>query len=578
MTRKGTKNIVGTLGALLVVGACASSENGDGPPPGPPLVPSECPQTCSDDGRAVIDCNGATVTACGAYASCFGAKCVPGCEAAANAQSTVGCEYIVAKPSAYTIYPGNFDANCYAVLVANTWGSPIELEVDYDGQPISSSYFRVPRGRGKDIRYELLPEGKLPSGELAILFLAMQPDPGGFMSDYLPCPEAVGAAIVGQTDVKGSGYGKTFRVRTSAPVVAYDIYPYGGADSFVPSSSLLLPTSAWGTDSFAMDGWAATDEPHIRQGFYPYFQILAREDDTHVKVQPTATLGSAGGKPPIPAGTTGEVVLQRGQFVQFTQIDEINGTAVASDKPVSLVGGATCMNIPNANPACDSIHQQLPPIRLLGDTYVATRYRDREGPAEPESTPWRILAAADGTTLTYDPPIPDAPTTLDRGKWKEFWAPGPFVVKSQDANHPIYVASYMTGGSNVSTDEGDPEMVNVVPVGQYLSSYLFLTDPTYGNTNLVFVRTPEDGTYEDVQLDCVGTVQGWTKVGSSGYEIAYVDLVRKGLAQGACENGVHRATSKRPFALTVWGWDRFASYGYPAGMGTKTLNEIPALR
>jgi hypothetical protein len=297
-----------------------------------------------------------------------------------------------------------------------------------------------------------------------------------------------------------------------------------------------------------------------------------------VKLQPTATLSSAGGKPPIPAGTTGEIVLQRGQFVQFTQIEEINGTAVASDKPISLVGGATCMNIPNENAACDSIHQQLPPIRLLGDTYVATRYRDREGPAEPESTPWRILAAADGTTLTYDPPIPEAPAKLDRGQWKEFWAPGPFVVKSQDASHPIYVASYMTGGANVSTDEGDPEMVNVLPIGQYLSSYLFLTDPTYGNTNLVFVRAPENGVYEDVQLDCVGTVQGWTKVGSSGYEVAYVDLVRKGLPQGTCENGVHRATSRRPVALTVWGWDRFASNGYPAGMGTKIHKEVPPIR
>jgi len=578
MIRKTKKNIVATLGAMLVAGACASTEEGAMPPPPPPLASPDCAQTCSADGRAVVDCNGVTVTECQAYASCFGAKCISGCEAAASAQSTVGCEYIVAKPSAYTVFPGNLDASCYAVLVANTWNSPIEIEVEYDGQPLSSSYFRVPRGRGKDIRYELLPEGKLPSGELAILFLAHHPDPGGFQNGWQPCPETVGAAIVGRTEVRGSGYGKTFHIRTSAPVTAYDIYPYGGADSFVASSSLLLPTSSWGTDSLAMDGWGATDEPHIRQGFYPYFQIIAREDETHVKVQPTATLSSAGGKPPIVAGTTGELVLQRGEFVQFTQIEEINGTAVASNKPVSLVGGATCMNIPNAKPACDTLHQQLPPIRLLGDTYVATRYRDREGASEPETTPWRILAAADGTKLTFDPPIPDAPTTLDRGKWAELWAPGTFVVKSQDANHPIYVASYMTGGTNISTGDGDPEMVNVLPVGQYLSSYVFLTDPTYGNTNLVFVRAPEDGVYADVQLDCVGNVQGWTKIGSSGYEVAYVDLVRKGLPQGTCENGVHRAKSSKPFALTVWGWDRAASYGYPAGMGTKILNDVPAVR
>lgn len=37
--------------------------------------------------------------------------------------------------------------------------------------------------------------------------------------------------------------------------------------------------------------------------------------------------------------------------------------------------------------------------------------------------------------------------------------------------------------------------------------YLFGTDPTYGNTNVVFVRKrQEDMTFADVSLDCVGTI------------------------------------------------------------------------
>lgn len=562
--------------ALLVIASCAAGEDAADRPGPTPLAPDpECPAACSPDGQSVVDCHGALVTSCAAYASCFDAECIGGCEAAGRAQSSIGCEYYAAKPSADVLF-GGYDASCYAVLVANTWNAPVELQVEYDGKPISSSYFRIPRGRGKDIRYELLPEGKLPKDELAILFLAMQTkppfSPGSF---YLPCPPTVGAAIVGQTEVRGSGHGKMFHIKSSAPVIAYDIYPYGGADSFLPAASLLFPTSAWGTENLAMTGYAATDETHIRQGFYPYFQILAREDDTRVKIRPTATLSSAGGRPEVAAGETGELVLQRGEFVQYTQLHEMNGTAVESDKPVALAGGATCMNIPNTLAACDTLHQYLPPIRLMGDHYVATRYRDRE---EPETTPWRILAGANGTRLTYDPPVPDAPTTLERGEWKEFWAPGPFVVKSQDEAHPIYVGSYMTAGQMVAVDEGDPDWVNVVPTGQHLSSYVFLTDPTFGNTNLVFVRGPVDGAYADVELDCVGAVQGWKKVGGSGYEVAYVDLVRKGAPQGLCDNGVHRASSKNPFALTVWGFDFRASYGYPAGSGTKTLNEVPAIR
>jgi IgGFc binding protein len=573
--------VLTSIGVFLVIGACASSEEPGERPTPPPLVPDDCVATCSADGRSVVDCHGAVVTECAAASSCVAGVCVAGCEAAAEQQSTVGCEYYAAKPSAntFTLDAPYFEANCYAVLVANTWSSPVELEVEYDGQPISSSYFRIPRGRGNDIRYELLPEGKLPQGELAILFLAMHPKlpepmPGEPVRQ-VQCPAGVGAAIVGETSVRGSGLGKMFHIRSSAPVVAYDIYPYGGAESFIPSASLLLPTSAWGTENLAMDGYSVTDERVATWGFLPYFQILAREDETHVQIKPTGMLSSAAGHPPIKRGETGEFVLHRGQFLQFTQAQNNSGTGVESDKPVSVVGGATCMYIPNQIGPCDTLHQNLPPIRLFGDTYVATRHRDR---GEPEITPWRILAAANDTKLTYDPPMPEAPATLQRGEWKEFWAPGPFVVRSQDNGHPIYVAAYMTSNGNVSTPEGDPEMVNVVPVGQYLSSYVFLTDPTYRNTNLVFVRLAVEGKYEDVQLDCLGTVEGWAKVGSTNYEIAYVDLVKGAIPQGACDNGVHRASSKNPFTVTVWGWDQDASYGFPAGMGTKTLNDVPAIR
>lgn len=562
---------------ISVAASCSSSNDGFVDPPQQQFPPADCTIACAADGRAIVDCQGNVVTACDSDSSCLDNRCVPGCEAALKTQSTVGCEYFAAKPSARGTFFPDYDFSCYAVMVANTWNSPVTLSVDYDGQSISPSYFRIPRGRGKDIRYDLLPEGKLPAGELAVLFLAQQPlQPNDFNDTYAPCPEGVGAAIIGQTEVRGSGYGKTFHVRASAPVVAYDIYPYGGAESYIPSSSLLLPTSAWATDNLAMDGYSS-DSDTAKQGALPYFQILAQEDDTHVTLVPTTTLSSAGGAPQVEQGQTTQLTLKRGEFVQFTQVGEVNGTPVAADKPVSLVGGSTCITIPNTSPACDTVHQQLPPIRLLGDGYVATRYRDRQGPAEPETTPWRILAAADGTTLTYDPPVPGAPTTLERGKWAEFWAPGPFVVRSQDPAHPIYVASYMTAGGPISTNDGDPEFVNVVPIGQYLSSYVFLTDPTYGNTNLVFVRAPVEGKYEDIELDCLGTVGDWQSVGGSGYQVAYVDLVRAGFPQGNCDNGVHRASSKAPFGLTVWGWDRYASYGFPAGMGTKPLNDVGAI-
>jgi hypothetical protein len=251
----------------------------------------------------------------------------------------------------------------------------------------------------------------------------------------------------------------------------------------------------------------------------------------------------------------------------------------------------------------------LPPIRALGSEYVAVRYRSR-GAVE-ESVPWRIVGAVNGTRLTYEPAPPaGAPAVLAAQQLAEFNDPGPFVVRSQDADHPFYVASYMTGGQpfgNAIGGIGDPEFINVVPPAEYLPRYTFFTDPTYPETNLVVVRVrdTQTGQMPDVTLDCAGVLGGWRPVGTRGaYEFTRVDLSTGDFqGVGGCDNGVHLITASlasstpatlRPrFGVTVWGWGndvtwptddggsldegnprftRWVSYGYPAGADFRPLN------
>jgi hypothetical protein len=234
------------------------------------------------------------------------------------------------------------------------------------------------------------------------------------------------------------------------------------------------------------------------------------------------------------------------------------------------------------------MHQQIPPVRALGSTYVAVRCRNRHEGVE-EKPPWRIVGAVDGTTLTYDPPQAGAPATIGSGELKMFDAAGPFIVKSQDEKHPFFFAAYMTGCEVPGQTPplgcaGDPEFVNVIPPDQYLSSYVFFTDPTYPDTNLVFVRRKaSDGTFKDVDLDCKGVLGDWEAIGSE-YEFTRVDLVRGNFEkQGTCDNGRHEVKSATRFGLTVWGWgsslstsfsSTAVSYAYPAGASVQPINDV----
>jgi hypothetical protein len=160
------------------------------------------------------------------------------------------------------------------------------------------------------------------------------------------------------------------------------------------------------------------------------------------------------------------------------------------------------------------------------------------------------------------------------------------------------MAAYMTGaaqwdpaehGGGKADGRGDAEFVNVVPPGEFPSSYIFFTDPTYPETNLVLVRTKTDGAFADVELDCAGKLTGWQPIGTSGnYEYTRIDLVRHNFQPvGNCNNGRHEIHSKSPFGLTVWGWGsgetgtfgagfytQYASYAYPGGANVKPINNV----
>jgi hypothetical protein len=147
----------------------------------------------------------------------------------------------------------------------------------------------------------------------------------------------------------------------------------------------------------------------------------------------------------------------------------------------------------------------------------------------------------------------------------------------------------MSGCETYTTDtsdcRGDPEYVSIVPPEQYLAAYTFFTDPTYPETNLVLTREKKNGAFADVNIDCVGTVTGWTPIDPDDtIEYTRVDLVTGNFQSvGSCNNGQHVAGSTQPFGLVVGGWgsgatglfqSTYVSYAYPAGQAVKPINVV----
>jgi hypothetical protein len=591
---------------------------------GAPDTPAECttPSYCDPNDLGHVYRCGIPIVQCSLLEQCVarssGAYCVNPCLDSLGNDTSNGCEFYAAEMDTTPDVMGV----CYAVFIVNEWktGEPAKIEVSLRGKGLPIDQFaRIPLGKGTTLTYAPYdPARGLPTDQVAILFLSRDPsatsDPVASDPRLLGnCPSGVTPAVVGDAALHGTGTGDAFRIRTNVPVVAYQMLPYGGGRARVTGSTLLLPTSAWGMNYVVADAYKAPLTmmvPQARAG--PTTVVIASQDGTTVAVKSTVDVLAGGGLGAASAGVPTSYMLNGGQYLQFTQPNELTGTAVESDKPVVVIGGSTLMDLPLDTRRADSAQQMLPPVHALASEYVAVRYRTRDSSGVEESVPWRLVGVVDGTQLTYEPAAPaGAPSTLRAQELAEFGSPGPFVVRSQDADHPFYVASYMTGGAPYQ-GRGDPEFVNVVPPAQYLPHYTFFTDPTYPETNLVVVRVrdPQTGLFPDVNLDCAGVLGGWRPVSrNSAFQFTRVDLSTGDFrGVGGCDNGVHVISASLPasteagppplvgprFGVTVWGWGndvtwpadnteadetnprftRWVSYGYPAGANFAPLSNV----
>lgn len=520
---------------------------------------SACVSHCSADLRSFVDCDGNVLVACPDDQGCSpDGTCIAPCDAAEANQSTLGCDFFSATTPVYFGARGG----CFAAMVANTWPTPISIGVEYGGETLDASAFTfVPVGQGAGLTYQPLQNGELQPGQLGIVFLSEYQSGDPFQID---CPEA--PALEQSTQIPATGRGTAFHITTTAPAVAYDVYPWGGATSYATSATLLLPTPSWGTNFVTDDAWETTSGN-------PFTQIVAKDDGTNVTIVPPSSVAASGNVPAMPANTATTFTMNRGEIVQLMETSRLAGSLLQSDKPISVWGGSNCMNIPSTLDACDAAHQELLPIQSLGHEYIAARYPTRGGD---DNAPYTLVGVVDGTELTFDPPIGGAPATLAKGQMVVFQTTTAFTVKSQSGDFPFYLAAHMTGGATNDQGLGDPEYVNVVPPEQYLSHYLFVTDPTYGHTALVMTRKKDKaGQFHDVTLDCLGVVTGWVPVDAVGEtEVARVMTVDGGNNVGSCQNGVRTAFSDAPFGLTVWGYDYYASYAYPAGMSVAPINSV----
>lgn len=500
--------------------------------------------------------------------TCEGARCIGPCQLETERPSSAGCSFIANRQ--LHLSEGSPDG----LVVANL----------SEQRPATVQLYHVPLGRNEE----------QPVGESQVL------GPGqstvfSLDADFLPA--------LGSTFRTGGNY----RVGSDAPVVAYQHSPLvvdQGNDS-----SMLLPETALRQD-YVVVSFAPHEEQEGGFGEPSYFEVIALEDVTQVQwTPPVDTAGNEINIGSVPAGqTSGLLHLNRFDAVRITvsansedsaDLRDVSGTVIHANKPIWVVGASRCSRVPvRDEPAmgrCDPLQEVLIPLDYWGERYVAARAPRRDD----ERHWWRIYAGDPGvrviarggpgcTEPIFTPQNCPAPNAFDdgacifdaRGSWIQLDVPGEcsFVLDSQQTGPfmPVqYLQSSRATGEPVegSTTKGDPAMVQMVPVEQFLEHYVFATGVGFDEHYVQVIRAIDGPA---VRLDGE-PVDGFEPVDAE-YEVADVPLPAE---------GPHVIESGAPFGIVQLGYTSggtspacaaepgsvcYASYAYPGGMRSEPIN------
>lgn len=511
------------------IGGNTGSDGGGGE------VTLPCVDACSADNTAVVDCKGNTLEACAAPAVCYEASCTTEpCAVAAATGSQSGCEFWI-WPSISLA-----DGACGVAYVANTSlsSAQVTVEVNETNLPVGGSASVTTAGGLPLSDYDATLG--IPPGEVGII--SLHPARSG-ATDMCLKPPLTSLSAASMTSLQSG-----LAIRSSAPTVVY----YQSPDAYVSTYETSAATTVLPAHSLGYDYVIAAPDDHNPAGGAPGFAVLATADNTTIDFTPAKDVAENDPVPAFKAGVSGTMALKRGEAVMFLQEEDLSGSLLRANRPVSVWGVHSFdFSTPVGNCCGDSDFQQLVPREALGSKYAGVGHKSRTDPFQ-EYIHWRMVGAADGTVLTWEPSKPfDGPATLSLGEVVDFAVGTPFVVSSQDKAHPFCISQFMTTGGVGGT--GDPEWLNVVAPEQFATSYRFYVPPTHPIVNLVVIRTAgADGTFSPVNLDCAGELSDWTPLGE--YEYTRFDFSEGDFSTAVCQPGAHGMESESPFGLVVWGW------------------------
>lgn len=375
--------------------------------------------------------------------------------------------------------------------------------------------------------------------------------------------------------INGSGVtSSAYKISSDAPIVAYQFNPLDNQDVFSNDGSLLIPRSTFDNKYYALtwptlnrrrvEGPAGPFSPNPTNDYNGYLTVVAWEDNTEVTITASANVRLGTGFAAMPAGSSRTITLNAFDTLNLeagntdaAPEQDLTGTVVEGPDGSSfgVFAGHEAVIIQNTPQSCcaDHVEEMMFPASTWGEAYAIARSASR-GQNEPDLL--RIMAQADGTTVTITPAGDVACPTLNAGEFCDVKISGDHTVTSPEGK-PILIGHYLLSVMTSGQGDGDPALALAVPTEQFRRNYTFLAPAQY-NRQFVSVVAKANST---VALDGVNVTDQLVAFADGSFLGARIEV----------QPGQHSVECSAGCGIEIYGYSDAVSYLFAGGLDLQKI-------
>ena len=291
---------------------------------------------------------------------------------------------------------------------------------------------------------------------------------------------------------------------------------------------------------------------------YEYFAITYDENADYYNAPSHILLVGCENDTKIDTGSQ-IINLNKMETYLIANTNDLTGTRVVSNKPLSFFSGHRCANVGDTNEGCGYLIEQLP-----STAHWDTHFLSASLAGQNNGDVYRILASKPSTTVTQYCSTQSSPTVHElpsAGSWTMITNPDNSFCSFQ-SNNPLLMVQYLLNENTGGIIE-DSSMIIIPSIEQYGNNYLLNAINNFSTAAdfiTIFVP-PKYYQPENIFVDD-DNVAPWTSIGCGDNEVcgyaAFVEL-------NVGDHRVYHSDMSARIGVIAYGFNS-VSYGHVAGL------------